>query len=152
MSQVSMQRGCAGPRLQGGAMMLEALIAILIFSMGVLAIVGMQSVAVNSVSEAKYRTDASFLANQVVAEMWVNRTNLANYVWDGSGAAPNELANWLQQVNGLLPNSEKNPPNIAVDANNNVTVTLFWQRPEEAAAPNPPPPHQFVLTASINCC
>lgn len=140
------------PNGQHGAFMLEALIAILIFSMGVLAIVGLQSMAVNSVSESKYRTDASFLANQIVGEMWVNRTNLANYAYDGTGGTPVELTNWLNQVNALLPGSAANPPNIQIGANNTVTVTLFWQRPEEAAAAVPPPPHQFVLTTAINCC
>ena len=145
-------RSTTGPGSnQRGALMLEALIAILIFSMGVLAIVGLQSVAVNSVGEAKYRTDASFLANQIVGEMWVNRANLAGYNY-GGGPPPQALENWVAQVNALLPGAAANPPTIVVDAANQVTVTLFWQRPEEAAAPVPPPPHQFMLTTTINCC
>ncbi len=136
---------------QGGSLLLEAMIAILIFSMGILAIVGLQSVAINSVSEAKYRTDASFLANQIVGEMWVNRANLAAYAYAG-GTPPQVLDNWVAQVNGLLPGAATNPPAIAIGAGNTVTITLFWQRPEEAAATNPPPPHQYTLATSINCC
>jgi type IV pilus assembly protein PilV len=42
-------------------MLLEALVAILIFSISLLALVGMQAMAVRNVGEAKYRADASFL-------------------------------------------------------------------------------------------
>ena len=136
---------------QGGALLLEALIAILLFSVGILAIVGLQAMAVDSVSEAKYRTDASFLANQIIGEMWVNRANLAAYNYAG-GPPPPVLQNWVAQVNATLPGAAVNAPTIVVNPGNQVTVTLFWQRPEDAGAPNPPPPHQFLVTAAINCC
>ncbi|MEE8253990.1 MAG: hypothetical protein V3S58_00090, partial [Nitrosomonadaceae bacterium] len=53
---------------QRGAMLLEALIAILIFSMGILALMGMQVTAINTVSESKYRSDAGFLANRIIGQ------------------------------------------------------------------------------------
>jgi type IV pilus assembly protein PilV len=134
---------------QTGVMLLEALVALLIFSIGILAVVGLQGMAVENVSEAKYRTDASFLASQIIGQMWVNRTNLANYKYSG-GAAPKELANWLDQVNATLPGAGANPPSIDVSASNVVTVTMFWQRPADANAAAPPPPHQYLVTASIN--
>ena len=64
--------GRANPAKQSGVMLLEALIALLIFSVGILAIVGMQATAFQDMGESKYRTDAAFLANQVIAEMWSN--------------------------------------------------------------------------------
>ena len=45
---------------QRGVMLIEGLIAILIFSLGVLAMVGMQAQAINHTSQAKYRADAAF--------------------------------------------------------------------------------------------
>ncbi len=135
---------------QGGALLLEAMIAILLFSLGVLSLVGMQAMAVTSVSEAKYRTDASFYANQLIAQMWVNRDNLADY--DFSGGAPSAaLEPWLDQVTAALPGVGDNPPEISVDGSA-VTVTVFWQSPEEASKDPQPDPHQFVVTTSINCC
>lgn len=73
---------------QSGALLLEALIAILLFSLGILSLVGMQAAAIGNVSEAKYRSDASFLANQLIGQIWVNRTNIADYAYGGSGAPP----------------------------------------------------------------
>jgi type IV pilus assembly protein PilV len=44
-------------------MLLEALIAILIFSFGILGLVGLQANAINLSTDAKYRADAALLAN-----------------------------------------------------------------------------------------
>ena len=68
-----------GLRHQAGSMLLEAFIAILIFSMGILAIVGMQASAVKSSADAKYRSEASLLANELIGQMWVSdRTRAAS--------------------------------------------------------------------------
>jgi len=50
-----------------GVMLIEALIAILIFSIGILAVVGMQGVAIKNVTESKYRSEAAFLANELIS-------------------------------------------------------------------------------------
>ena len=44
-------------RLMQGSVLLEGLLAVLIFSVGVLALIGMQANAINTISEVKYRTD-----------------------------------------------------------------------------------------------
>jgi len=64
--------------LQTGSVLLEALIAILIFSIGILALIGMQTTAINSVADSKYRSQAGFLANQIIGTMWANRTVTIN--------------------------------------------------------------------------
>ena len=135
---------------QRGAMLLEALVAILIFSISLLALVGMQATAVRNVGEAKYRADASFLANQIISQMWVDRANLAAYAY-GGGAPPAALADWIAQVN-QLPGAPANPPSIAIGPGNAVIVTVFWQHPEQANQVPRPPPHRFIATAYVNCC
>ncbi len=136
---------------QRGLSLLEALLGMLIFSIGILAVVGLQAIAVKSVAESKYRMDASFLANEIISEMWANRSNLGSYNYAG-GAPPLVLTRWIDKVDAALPGVVANPPSIVVGAGNEVTVTIFWQHPEEAALDVPPPPHQYVAVASINCC
>ncbi len=70
------------PRSQRGSALLEALFAILIFSIGLLALVALQAVSIKNSIDAKYRSDASYVANQIIAQMWIDRTpaNLDNYV------------------------------------------------------------------------
>ncbi|HWQ37017.1 MAG TPA: type IV pilus modification protein PilV [Burkholderiales bacterium] len=136
---------------QSGVTLLEALLGILIFSIGILAVVGMQAVAIKTVAESKYRMDASFLANEIIGEMWANRANLASYDYAG-GTVPAVLTRWVAKVNSALPGAAANPPTIEVAAGNVVTVTIFWQHPEEANLSPPPPPHSHTVIASINCC
>ncbi len=60
---------------QSGVMLIEALIAILIFSIGVLGIIGLQGTAVKASTDSKYRSEAALLANELIGQMWAsNRT------------------------------------------------------------------------------
>lgn len=61
---------------QKGAVLLEALIAVLIFSMGILAIAGLQGAMIQNTSDAKYRSDAAFMAQQQIGAMWANAADL----------------------------------------------------------------------------
>lgn len=65
-----MNRSLPGRCKQKGVMLLEALISILIFSIGILAIIGLQAASIKMSSDAKYRSDASLLAGQYVNAMW----------------------------------------------------------------------------------
>jgi type IV pilus assembly protein PilV len=146
-------RAPLGRGRQAGVMLLEALIAILIFSIGILAIVGMQATAIQNMGEAKYRSDAAFLANQIVADMWSNSTNLAGYAYSGSGSVPPLLLNWMNTAQSKLPGvdvvAKKNLPIITLGANNMVTVTVRWKEGRDVTAAVP---HGYAVVAYINCC
>jgi type IV pilus assembly protein PilV len=137
-------------KAQQGVMLLEALIALLIFSIGILAIVGMQANAIQDLGEAKYRTDAAFLANQLVAEMWSNSQQLATYQYGGSGAVPPQIQDWLTTVQRRLPGADRFPPTIELGANNTVTVTVRWQQARDKSVSAPA--HSYRTVAYITCC
>ena len=133
---------------QQGAVLLEALIAFLIFSMGLLGVIGLQATAINNTLDARYRSDAAFLANQIIAQMWADpalvtaaTTTLsavygikASYACNpctNTSVNPNVSA-WVTQIqSGFLPGvtNALNPPVITI-AGNQVTVTLRWQAPQ----------------------
>ena len=117
----------AAPRFEKGSVILESLIAILIFSMGVLAIVGLQAAAIGHTTDAKYRTDASFIASQSIGTMWGDRANLASYVVTNAAVSS-------------LPSGKRT---VAV-LGNQVTVTITWQLPGQSTA------HNYVAIAQIN--
>ncbi len=131
-------------------MILEALIAILIFSIGILAIVALQAVSIKLAGDAKYRADASLLAEELLGQMWtsdrVPANMLANY---GSVAAGAGYTAWLANVRAALPGTVTNPPVVVVDITANTattgttTVTVRWQ------APNDGLPHSHTVTAQI---
>ncbi len=69
------------PAVQQGVVLLEALIAILIFSLGVLALTGLQATMIKSTDNAKYRAEATFVAQDKLSEIWLSGTdNLAGHV------------------------------------------------------------------------
>ena len=131
------------PRKQEGVMMLEVLIGILIFSIGILAMLGMQAISMQATIDAKYRSEASFLANEIIGVMWVDRASIMDYDTT-SGAGTPQLAVWIARVQQVLPNATgANAPTIALSGRQ-ATVTVRWMRPGEAT------PHRHETVAQIN--
>ena len=130
---------------QRGATLLEALIGILIFSVGILALVGMQALAIKHMSDAKYRSDAAFFANEIIGQMWVNRGSLGSYAYVGTGTPPAAIDSWVTSIQNALPGvtAAANRPIIAV-AGTTVTVTVRWQLPGGGDV------HRHITMAYIN--
>ena len=77
---------------QGGAFLLEALIAILIFSLGVLGIVGLQARSLKAVGDAQYRGEAAFLAQTLAGRMWAHDPTDVQTYFGSSGTGFTESA------------------------------------------------------------
>jgi len=132
---------------QTGAMLLEALISILIFSIGILAIIGLQAAAVKASSDGKYRSDASLLANQLVGQMWVSDRTAAGVLQTNFQTGGTAYNSWLADVQSTLPMVAANPPTVVIvpgaTTGNVVTITLFWQLPSDTAV------HQYSTIVPI---
>ncbi len=147
---------------QRGSMLLEGLIAMLLFSVGILALMGLQAVALSTTADAKYRAEAAFLANQIIGQMFVdNPATLAGYAHNATTGAGNcqfsgaasgnaNVTAWLGNattsgtVTGSLPGATSALQQITVGANNLVTVTVCWKGPQETT------PHKHVAVTQIN--
>ena len=130
---------------QGGVILIEALIGILIFSIGILALIGMQAAAMKNTTDARYRSEAAFLANQLIGQMWVDRANLAQY--DDAVAAYPPRAEWRNEVAALLPGALVPSIKVVAANNNQVTVLVQWRQP---ADPPANPPRKVQMTNWIN--
>jgi type IV pilus assembly protein PilV len=111
-------------KVQQGIVILEALIAILIFSMGILALVGLQAAMIANTSENKYRADASFIALQSMGLGWTSTANAAGTanlagIACGSGQPCSDVSN-------ILPRGTRT---VAIGNRGLVTVTVSWQAP-----------------------
>jgi type IV pilus assembly protein PilV len=117
---------------QRGVALLEALVSILLFSMGVLALVGLQSTMIKNTSDAQYRSEASFIAQQWLGVMWSNPDpgNLPLYAINSSDPRYN--------ISNLLPSGTRLVTVSGIQA----TVTIAWQQPGK-------PAHQLVTVANI---
>lgn len=131
---------------QQGVILLEAMIAILIFSFTILGIVGLQAAMIKNTTDSKYRAEAGYIAQQRIGNVWANPDpTSANYV------SPVETNT---DISALLPRgtltvtrstpviTSINPP--AYTYSYSVTVTVEWQQP----GPNETR-HQLTTTASI---
>ena len=87
-----------------GMSLIEVLVSMTIFAVGVLGLFSSHATAFNSYSDAKFRVDASLLADRLIGEMWVDRANAADYAYGGhNSVTPIRLAAWLAQLQQTLP-------------------------------------------------
>jgi type IV pilus assembly protein PilV len=132
-------------KTQQGVMLIEALIGILIFSIGILALLGMQGLAIKTTTDTRYRSEAAFLINQITSQMWVDSANVALYTT--AGYAPRD--NWVNTVAATLPGIDVaggvRVPTIAAAAGNQYTVTVQWLQPGETQTRN------LQMIYRINC-
>lgn len=127
---------------QQGAAMLEALVSVLILSLGVLSLVGLQASMLKASSNAGYRAQASNLANQLVGQIWADATNIGNYAVS-SGTCTNAVdacTSWVSNVQAQLPSGSAN---VTVDGGNNVTVTVSWTLPGQDQ-------NNYTMTTTVN--
>jgi type IV pilus assembly protein PilV len=133
---------------QGGVILLEVLVAILIFSIGILAVVGLQGVAVRTSTDARFRSEAAFLAGELASQIWSDAINVSQYDYPGSGTVPVRLAGWVARVNSRLPDASSLPPIVDYTADaalgEVVDITVRWRLPGEAAG------HQHQVRMNVN--
>jgi type IV pilus assembly protein PilV len=132
---------------QTGVMLLEGLFAILIFSVGILGIIGLQIASVKQSAQAKYRTDASLLANQLIGQMWVSDRTPATLQANFSSPAGAQFTAWRNGVISALPgvSASANSPTVAFNGNV-ATITVFWKAPNEPVADAA---HKYVVLAQV---
>lgn len=146
---------------QSGVMLLEALIAILIFSLGILGVVSLQATALSVSRDAQYRADAALLANELVGLMFASDRNgtvlqtnfrgTAGFVSSKDKDDPDRCRTdnpatdgsmyclWFNnRVVDSLPGAVDFPPQVAVTPGaagnaSTVTITVRWRAPSDVA-------------------
>lgn len=121
-----------------GFVLIEALVALLIFSFGVLGIVGLQASMTKAQTQSKFRADAALLAQQAIGAMWSDKTNLANYATT-SCTGYTRCNEWAARVGRALPSGTAA---IDLSASPRVVITIQWTPPNEEQ-------HTFTTTSAI---
>lgn len=103
-----------------GVVLLEVLVSILVLAFGVLAMIGLQAAAIQHTTAAKYRADASFIANGRIGEMWARPASLANF------------AETDTDISALLPAGRR----TTTISGRRATVTVTWQVPNASGRSN----------------
>lgn len=164
-----MQRPLPQAHGQRGVILIEALMAILIFALGILGLVGVNTMAATAQSDALYRAEANRLATRIVNEMWVNvnrqvdaatlAASLATFAHRADAGAAGDchtatagtpsanaiVTAWVSDATGgrILPGSTDRMQQIVVN-NNQVVVTVCWKAPSDLFV------RKHVVTTYIN--
>lgn len=110
---------------QQGAILLEALIAVLIFSFGILAISGLQAAMMKNTADATMRAEASYIVQQEMGRMLTNPVGLGTFTDMPIGSLPSGKLS-------ILP----------VPTDRRLLFRVTWQVPGE-------PQHQYEAVTSV---
>jgi type IV pilus assembly protein PilV len=106
-------------------MLIEALVGILIFMIGILALIAMQAAAIRAAGDARYRTEAVNYSNDLLGQILVNvdrtsdaaltaslnafqhQTSGADCSYSGAASASAVVTDWVELVTGT---TGVNPP------------------------------------------
>ena len=117
----------------------------MLFRSGLLSILMLLSTALVEVGNARYRSEASLLASDLIAEMWTGDRSAASLQARYTVITAADYLRWQQRVAAQLPGitAQVNQPTVSIDNNRSVTITLFWQSPGQAQK------HSLLATAQI---
>ena len=153
--------------------LVEALVAVFLFMVGVLGLAGAWSQSLSYEADTEFRSQATKLAAEMMNTIWLNidrtsvatvnasllsfahqQTTDAHCIFSGTASTNALLTDWVSKmtdgeagnVTARLPGANAAMQQIAVDTanNNQVTITLCWQ-PSTAAVPR-----KYVLRNYIN--
>ena len=109
-----------------GVVLIEVMIALLIFMFGVLGLVGVQASVTRAQTDSKVRADASYLAGEMVGRLWSDLTNVASY--DSSTCASTPMClEWQTKVAASLP---KGAGSVTIGSGGDASITVTWAGPD----------------------
>ncbi|CAN5804434.1 hypothetical protein BH11PSE13_BH11PSE13_15810 [soil metagenome] len=158
--------------------LIEALVAILLFAVGILGMVGMSALATAAQSDAQYRTLAASLASRIAQEAWVGVDRYTGAdVLARAASLKTSLLTFQHNPNGADCAFTGNPgtnPAVVAWATDATTVGSEWRLPGATASmqqvvidtdpagynrmtvtvcwklPSNPAPRQHVLVTYVN--
>ena len=146
---------------QSGIVLIEALVSILIFSVGVLAIIGLLTASVISLRDSNNRSAAGSVANQIIGQMWADDHSQLQAKYNSPAGV--QYSNWIaSSAVQALPAAATYPPTVFVSASGVATVKIYWKPPNApttacviptdpaANTPASQPCHTYIAVAQIN--
>lgn len=136
-----------------GFSLVEVLVALLVLSIGLLGLAALQTTSLKYNNESYYRTQATYLAYDIIDRMRANTVGVSNGNYDvpdsttaasaksstagcaggicsTSDLARYDLGSWYNRMADVLPGSTTPANNLATiardTATNQVTITMHW--------------------------
>ena len=134
--------------LERGGFLLEALVALLIFSFGLLAMAGLQTRAARHVNEAQYREEAIDLVHATFATMRAMdpASIAARFDAAANGEGWRALMSGAKRLPGVTDGV--NVPTLTISdgpsaGSRRISLSVFWQAPGDST------PHAYEATTVV---
>jgi type IV pilus assembly protein PilV len=129
-------------RRQRGFSLLEVLITILIFAIGLLGLASLQAVSVRSNQSANFRTQATALSYMIIDRMRANQDAVLRLEEGDCSEGPpdtpqaaHDIAAWRQQIACELPDGQGS---ISFPGGGDAVVSITWDDARWSLVPTPP--------------
>jgi type IV pilus assembly protein PilV len=129
---------------QRGISLIEVLVGLLLFSFGILGLVGLQASMTQGQTVSKTRTDASYLANELIGIMWSDITHIGSYTTAGCDSYA-RCADWKAKLAAQLPRGDlvELTPDVGTGATaGDVLITIKWTMPDGSE-------HKYTTTTTV---
>jgi type IV pilus assembly protein PilV len=135
-------------------MILEVLVGILIFALGVLGIVGLQAASIKEAAAAEYRSMAALQANDIIGRMWASDRTFGTLQSNFASNSGTAYLDWLTSVKASgLPGVNAAPPTVSFTtvagggsspiSSSLAKVTVYWRAPSDSLV------HNYVALAQL---
>ncbi len=111
---------------KNGYLIIETLIAVLVFSFGIISILNYQKDSIAVQSTNQNRIIAINYANKLANILLLDQGNVSNYI----GGTSNNYQNWLLELKSQLPYVNEKEPTvnlIEVDGKQFLSITIYWK-------------------------
>ncbi|MBI3546356.1 MAG: type IV pilus modification protein PilV [Gammaproteobacteria bacterium] len=131
-----------------GFSLVEVLVALLVLSIGLMGLAALQTTSLQYNTGSYFRTQATFLAYDILDRMRANSGAIADSNGNGydqpsstavtipvncdttpctsAQLASYDVRKWYDRAVAMLPNAANTPPTISIDAAKKVTITIRW--------------------------
>jgi type IV pilus assembly protein PilV len=132
--------------------MVEALVALLVLSVGLLGVAALQLTSLRSNHSSSLRSQATLLAYDIVDRMRANQSAATAGAYDialagtsaGGTVALDDLVRWKQNLSNTLPAGQGAVARTGAGAATKFTITVQWDDSRGAE-----PPLAFVMETQI---
>jgi type IV pilus assembly protein PilV len=107
-----------------GISMIEVLVVLVLFSFGLIGVVGLQARAVQNSVSAEDFNRAAMLANEMASAMWTNQSVIL---------PPGTITDWDAAVGDATGRGLPNGSGTVTVAGNLATITVTWRAPQDPA-------------------
>ena len=113
-----------------------------VFAVGMLGLAGLKTQLMQQGTNAQYRVQASYLAEELIGLATADIANVGCYQMTSSGPgscangiATTAVTDWRTRALAL-PGADGAPPTVTYATDGTFTVTIMWQRPQESMQHN----------------